>query len=63
MAFRPSISEHLKAMDSRLFSPDPMGLAEDLKAAQHEARTPRRSLRNEVVNERDRPANLSSYKA
>jgi propionate CoA-transferase len=52
MAFRPSIAEDLKAMDPRLFSPDPMGLAKDLKAAQHEARKPRRSIRNDVVGER-----------
>jgi propionate CoA-transferase len=44
MAFRPSIAENLKTMDARLFSPDPMGLAEDLRALEHAARRPRRSL-------------------
>jgi propionate CoA-transferase len=44
MAFRPSIAKDLKTMDSRLFSPCPMGLAEDLRASQHGARKPRRAV-------------------
>jgi propionate CoA-transferase len=52
MTFRPSIADDLKSMDPRLFSPDPMGLADDLRSARHSARKPRRSVRNEVTSER-----------
>lgn len=44
MAFRPSVSEKLVAMDARLFNAAPMGLVEDLHAAPSGARRPRRFL-------------------
>ncbi|MDE2006180.1 MAG: 3-oxoacid CoA-transferase [Rhodospirillales bacterium] len=42
MAFRPRLSPNLKAMDSRLFLPEPMGLASEVAAgpAHRRARTP-----------------------
>jgi propionate CoA-transferase len=42
MAFRPEISNELRTMDARLFSPEPMGLRSDLELLSRQARTPRR---------------------
>ena len=42
MEFRPVVSATLKTMDPRLFKPEKMALAEDMKLLSREARVPRR---------------------
>lgn len=44
MAFRPAVASDLRAMDSRLFSPAPMGLKHDVAARASGTRAPRRTL-------------------
>ena len=44
MAFRPTISNDLKPMDMRVFSPAPMGLRTDMERLDRQARLPRRQL-------------------
>jgi propionate CoA-transferase len=46
MAFRPRISPDLKIMDTRLFTPSPMGLRQDMKRLAKQARAPRRQTRS-----------------
>jgi propionate CoA-transferase len=44
MSFRPAIAADIKVMDARLFSHEPMGLAQDILAKGSQARQPRRQL-------------------
>lgn len=46
MAFRPLIADKLATMDARLFASEPMGLAQDLRAAPSGARKPRRLVQH-----------------
>jgi propionate CoA-transferase len=48
MAFRPAVAADLKTMDARLFSPEPMGLRNDIRARGSQSRRPRRELRPEA---------------
>jgi propionate CoA-transferase len=41
MAFAPRVAAELKTMDARLFRPEPMGLAADLRAQPRRARSSR----------------------
>ena len=41
MAFAPRVAANLKTMDARLFRPEPMGLARDLRDQPRRARSPR----------------------
>ena len=44
MAFRPKVSQALKPMDPRLFTPGPIGLRNDMLRLSRQARVPRRQF-------------------